>query len=184
MFLLVYEASLNFPLNDFLQSKIMPKLSSLQKITHIIVLVDKKNNCSLSICIYYVSSSFLIKYFLQLGCIFCWNLPKKRENVIRKKQVNVDWILRDVSLPFLLPGTFKCFLESYWFYQYSGSDINNRGQETVILIASLWCNAYRNHCDSPLKQKNFWILVIQINILILKKPCTYWQQMLTGCYIG
>lgn len=59
--LLIYEASLNFPLNDFLQSKIMPKLSSLQKITHIIVIVDKKNNCSLSICIYYVPSAFLIK---------------------------------------------------------------------------------------------------------------------------
>ena len=72
---------LNLQLNEFLQSEIKQKLSSVQKVTRITTIANKK-----VICVFRVSGvlrsppqfAVQIKLILQLGSIFFWNPQRKR----------------------------------------------------------------------------------------------------------
>ena len=78
---------LSLQLNEFLQSEIKQKLSSVQKITCITAIADNK-----IISVVYVSwvpcSPPQIKFFLQLGTIFSWNSQQKRKKANQQLYVN------------------------------------------------------------------------------------------------
>ena len=115
-------------MNEFLQSKIKQNLSSVEKITCITAIADKK---IIVFCVFRVfcspsQSAVQIKQFLHLASIFSWNQKGRERKANQQLHVNYA-VFQKCSLPFLLSKTFETFSRKLSILSTSGNDAYNRG---------------------------------------------------------
>ena len=116
-------------LNEYLQSEIKHKLSSVQKITCITAITDKKIKSAF--CLSEVLGSpphvlFNLSSFFSLA-LLSLRIHNRRDKKLTNNYTSIKWFFKDVIYLFCCQGHLKQFLENYQLCQKSGNNTYSAG---------------------------------------------------------
>ena len=119
---------LSLYLNKFLQSEIMQKLFSVQKITRTTTVFDKKiivYSAYLGYCATHLSLLVELNSFVRQA-LFSLGMQNGREKKLLNVYMLIQRFIKDVIDLFCCQGYLKHFLKDYRFWRKSGNDAYNR----------------------------------------------------------